>query len=232
MALTDGLISYWKMDGSSGNPIDSVGNNTAVNSNVTFSSGKINNGAVFNGSSSNLKVSTPSFNFFGTSKFTYNSFIKINSLTSFGIIFQMRQDAGVTENLQFYLNNQTINSQFFTTSGNAGVTTGNVITNTTDFFMVTTKYDGVSVYVYINGSLVGSPVALTGTFRQNNAFWMLGQNAVYGGNFNGVIDEVGVWNRDLSNSEITQLYNSGSGLQYPFGGVTPTANSRFLQFFR
>jgi hypothetical protein len=32
----------------------------------------------------------------------------------------------------------------------------------------------------------------------------------------GVIDEVGIWKRALSASEITTLYNSGSGTTYPF----------------
>ena len=31
-----------------------------------------------------------------------------------------------------------------------------------------------------------------------------------------IMDEVGVWNRALSADEVTSLYNSGAGLQYPF----------------
>ena len=33
-------------------------------------------------------------------------------------------------------------------------------------------------------------------------------------NFNGLMDEIGVWNRSLSDSEITDLYNGGSGITY------------------
>ena len=48
MALTDNLVSYWKLDESSGNAADSVGSNTLTNTNtVTYSAGKINNGADF-----------------------------------------------------------------------------------------------------------------------------------------------------------------------------------------
>jgi len=34
--------------------------------------------------------------------------------------------------------------------------------------------------------------------------------------WDGVIDELGIWDRVLSASEVTELYNSGSGFQYPF----------------
>jgi len=32
---------------------------------------------------------------------------------------------------------------------------------------------------------------------------------------NGIIDEVGIWDRVLTSTEITELYNSGVGKQYP-----------------
>jgi hypothetical protein len=42
--------------------------------------------------------------------------------------------------------------------------------------------------------------------------------------FNGQLDEVGIWNRALTGSEVAELYNGGIGLTYPFveggsGGV-------------
>ncbi len=32
----------------------------------------------------------------------------------------------------------------------------------------------------------------------------------------GQVDELAIWNRALSAAEVTQLYNSGAGKQYPF----------------
>ena len=47
MALTDNLVSYYKLDESSGNAADSVGSNTLTNTGtMTYGTGKINNGAV------------------------------------------------------------------------------------------------------------------------------------------------------------------------------------------
>ena len=33
--------------------------------------------------------------------------------------------------------------------------------------------------------------------------------------YNGILDEIGVWDRELTSTEVTELYNSGSGKQYP-----------------
>ena len=41
---------------------------------------------------------------------------------------------------------------------------------------------------------------------------------------NGIIDEVGFWNRELTSSEVTDLYNSGAGLAYPLVPVSGPAN--------
>ena len=54
MSLTTNIVAYWKFDESSGNAMDSTGNgNTLTNVNtVTYSAGKINNGANFVAASS------------------------------------------------------------------------------------------------------------------------------------------------------------------------------------
>ena len=43
-------------------------------------------------------------------------------------------------------------------------------------------------------------------------FGKYGDNTLY---FNGKIDAVTIWTKILSQDEVTQLYNSGTGKQYP-----------------
>ncbi len=44
--------------------------------------------------------------------------------------------------------------------------------------------------------------------------------------FNGTIDEIGIWNRSLSQAEITQLYNGGTGITYGIAtGINVTLNA-------
>jgi hypothetical protein len=45
-------------------------------------------------------------------------------------------------------------------------------------------------------------------------------------NFDGIIDEVGIWDKVLSQAEVTELYNGGAGLQYPF---VPPASATITQ---
>lgn len=80
-----------------------------------------------------------------------------------------------------------------------------------------------TVQFYVNGTSITTPF-LTGT--ATNIGWA-GQNAIIGlannygiigsadPTYEGVIDETYIWNRAISQAEITELYNSNNGKQYP-----------------
>src|SRR5262245_62023817 len=60
MALTDNIVAYWTLDEASGTRNDSVGSNHLTDVNSTPSgTGKINNGADFNGSNQHLDGANP-----------------------------------------------------------------------------------------------------------------------------------------------------------------------------
>ena len=46
--------------------------------------------------------------------------------------------------------------------------------------------------------------------------------------FAGTIDEVGIWSRALTSTEVTSLYNGGAGFQYPFVTASGPANLKSL----
>jgi hypothetical protein len=71
--------------------------------------------------------------------------------------------------------------------------------------------------IYVNGNQeVGVTLAVT-AFPDNTSPFSIGTWPGIGGqNFLGEIDEVGIWSRALTSGEISDLYNSGSGLSYPF----------------
>src|SRR3990167_551156 len=64
MALDTNLVAYWKMDESSGDATDSVASHTLTNTNVTYGTGKINNGAAFNSTGDSLRTTTDTDFFF------------------------------------------------------------------------------------------------------------------------------------------------------------------------
>jgi len=101
----------------------------------------------------------------------------------------------------------------FTTLGGATLASGNnVLTLNTWHFLVARQLS-LATSVWRNGSL-----ALQDTFGSN---WStattplnIGRRAFSGANayFDGTIDEVAIWRRALSSAEISELYNSGNGI--------------------
>ena len=74
-------------------------------------------------------------------------------------------------------------------------------------------YDGTTVQLYLNGSLVGTPTSTSGsiTYSHNNALCIgdeVGTSSCNGGQyFAGLIDDARLWNRALSQAEVTALYS-------------------------
>jgi hypothetical protein len=70
-----------------------------------------------------------------------------------------------------------------------------------------------SVDIYRNGVLATS---VSGSALFARAGLQLGCRGAGENCFDGAMDEVGIWKRVLTSGEISDLYNSGSGLSYPF----------------
>ena len=70
-------------------------------------------------------------------------------------------------------------------------------------------YDGTTLRIYVDGVLAGSTVAV-GTIDATTLDSLIGvHNSLATNFFNGLLDDVRIYNRALSNDEIKQLYNMG-----------------------
>lgn len=190
--LLNGLLSYWSLDG---NFLDPAGSKNGTGNNVTFGSGKIGQAGVFSGSNSRVTFSAVSV----TNTFTISAWIYPTSdANSWQAI--LCQD---TNNGLFRRGGGAINYY------PAGLSTTGTPLNTWSHVVV--RNTAGSMRFFING-VMDSP---NPTFNGTPNFVVMGDSnsSEY---FVGNIDEVGVWNRALTDSEITQLYNAGSGNAYPF----------------
>jgi hypothetical protein len=227
MALTNNIKAYYKLNEASGDAIDATGNGyTMVNTSVTYSSGKINNGAVFNGSTSVFKNSTFPRD---TSAVSFSGWFKTsgNTMCIFGQDDSVTGSAQRTFQMQISATGKLL-SIFFNTATNNVVSSITTVNDNTWRHFVTT-YSGTETKLYINATLEATDTSITGALRSGTGM-SIGtisdeNNQAY---FNGTLDEIGIWSRVLSQAEVTQLYNSGAGLQYPFG-VGTTVNSGFFQ---
>jgi hypothetical protein len=95
---------------------------------------------------------------------------------------------------------------------------GGIVTGT--WYNVIAWHDAVNNQLGISVNNVATTVAHSGGVRAGNAEVRIGSGET-GGNeeWDGLIDEVGVWKRVLTAAERTQLYNGGAGITYPFHNV-------------
>jgi hypothetical protein len=75
--------------------------------------------------------------------------------------------------------------------------------------------NGVLDYTYTNGNAMVVQYQ-TDVYENRTNIGAINSASSFAGNiFNGSIDAFNVWNKVLTQSEITELYNSGNGKQYP-----------------
>jgi hypothetical protein len=146
---------------------------------------------------------------------TYSFWINITGITDDLLI--MGNDAhnsrifiGTNNNLKLETNT---NGQEFACYN--GFSTG------TWYYVVLTRTDN-TVKFYLNGRYV-SNMTISGSDQLS-----LSQIGFKGRSFKGTIDELGVWNRALTDADISKLYNNGTGLSYPFSSQSLSATSQSL----
>jgi hypothetical protein len=208
--LWNNLLSYWTGDNT---PNDSKGTaNGTLTNGATYGTGKINNGFSFDGI--NDYVALPSFgqSFSApTSAFTISAWVNVPALSIDSVIFN-NGNAGM--GILFTIRANGFG--FYYRGGNSVVQTATAIPTNTWVHLVG-SYDGAGTFkLYQNGSLLNTFTGRSWTDGTGTCTTFIGTYGagVYG-NFNGKIDELGTWTRDITATEVTELYNSGSGKQYP-----------------
>lgn len=124
------------------------------------------------------------------------------------------------------------------TSNKIGITIYNtgftsVLSNTslsinTWYHVTITRKSATNTKIYINGSLDATGTSVKDTVYNPVTFSSsIGNTVGVGGGYvNGRIDGLSFWTRELSAADVTQLYNSGNGLQYPFTKDTTIASPK------
>lgn len=224
MALTTNLISYYKLDSNSN---DSLWTNNWTDTSVSYVSGKISNAASYNGTTS--KTDLP-LTLNPTAQLTIAWWINSNSSSRQWIFVNSNGTSNVGTAWSCELNTTAWKLHFtLAVWGSASSLVSSWSISTSSWYHVAFVYDWSSRYIYINWSLDISG-AFSGTLNTpstGNTIWWYGSYG-WGLLFSGLIDEVWYWDRWLSWSEVSQLYNSWSWLTYPF--TASSTNSSFLAF--
>jgi len=224
------LISYWKLDETSGTRADSKGTNTLTDNNtVLFLTGIINNAADFESTNSEyLSLASNSTVQTGDIDFTFTAWVKLESKPAVaGHIISKRGASSPSGIFEYDLRYDAKSDAFmFEVSPNGNYPTGYVISKYLGSPVIGTWYFIAAWHDSVNNILGISLNAGTANTKDYSGGAFVGTapfqlGAASGAEFfDGLIDEVSFWKRKLSQTEISQLYNNGAGLAYPLGGVT------------
>lgn len=223
--LTNNLKNYYKMDELTNNVSDSsMGNNKLVMyGTINSDSGKI---LTSRGNYTNSNYFDGSYGYFSDlTSFTISTWIKPNTAFINMSTHQQRflsydnSGAGTCDMAFAYYENT---GSFLFNVNNAGLpminSSYNLRPSVNTWYFLTGTYNATSknMTIYVNG-VAGTPYTYNQascSFASN--YLRVGWKYNIANSLNISLDEIGVWDRALSSSEITQLYNSGNGLSYPF----------------
>ena len=210
-ADTTGLVGYWPLDDARGlSAADLSGNNHngKLNNSPVWTTGKVGAALIFNGLNTAIDINTSVLN--TSNSFSVAAWVQLADLNKWHTA--VSQDGNDISGffLQF-----TASSQFAFSLVNSDSTSGTAIRATSKFNpVVNTWYHLVGVYdasakqssLYVNGVLQSSQTV--------PAAWNAGGETVigrakWGGNtdfWNGKIDDVRLYNRALSATDVSDLY--------------------------
>lgn len=135
-------------------------------------------------------------------------------------LFRDRTSTGIWLCLDYDTDTLGIFSQFYEGSYKNAISYQMPINDT--WYHVVTTYNSSVGNVYINGVL-NATVGVTGTLQAPSpSAFRLGLMEDGSKDMLGILDEVGIWNRSLTAAEVSELYNSGTGIQYPFTAAEDT----------
>lgn len=227
--LSNGLVGYWKMDEGSGGIVSNSGGsgaaalNGAISGATWTTSGKSSNALNFD-TNDRVYLTNPSLLNIGGS-LTISAWVKYSRAytnmvyNSYGTIAGKSSPANWNDSYRIFAgkgSSGTPDTYKYRLGFGRGTHSGNVdlITdenyNDNNWHFITGVQDMNfgRMYLYVDGAQKKAGVN-AGTISNNHDF-----NIGYEpsrGYFNGVIDDVRVYNRALSSAEVALLYNSGNG---------------------
>ena len=192
---TTGLVGYWPFCGNANDESGNANNGTVNGATLTTDRfGNTNSAYNFDGINDNIGLG----NFFNYTSFSISMWVKPGNQNGHAVIIDNNHAS--SNNWVF----QTISN--FSNNGYNFINSNEVLLSTNNWNHVILSYSLGVVRVYLNGNLVtetpwslnynNSPSLFLGYWQAANArFWK------------GDMDDIGIWNRALTQEEITNLYN-------------------------
>ena len=211
MSITDNdIVAYWDFDNN--DKTDQTGNGydyDADTGSTSNTSGIINDARYYDGS--DYLTASDYLTFSGVADWTVGYWARHTVDGDDMTIGQYNQD------LNRFWHKRGSNHYYLTFAGGVDITVPlNEELNTWNLWVIVHKANG-TVYIYQNTTLLG-----IGDNSHGFVWDAIGRTYTSDAyNWVGDIDEAFAFNRSLTTSDISDLYNSGAGLQYPYSPAVP-----------
>lgn len=218
----DNLLAYWTFDDATGTTATDYthANDGVLSGSVAWSTGadaKFGGGVLFDGNAGSavaLPTTTTALSNPG-SAISFSVWLKggecVNTLTaSYRSIFN--SNSGQDYYILYY-DKGNAQLRFKVTSANNGVSRFGIgiadVPTTNTWYHLAAVYDGTNASIYINGVKKATATGANGALKapQINAIGSKGNGGDQ--NWKGAMDDLAIWNRALSDAEVSAIANSG-----------------------
>lgn len=220
--LSTNLVSYYELEETSGTRVDSTatGNDLTDNNTVTSTTGLQGTAASFTGANSeylSITDGSQSGFDFGAAAFSLVGWVKLGNTTDFHAFITKRGTGGTDAGYRFGIRNNVDNKlQLYTANGSSAtaLSSTGTITDTSTWHQVAVTRDGSgNVTFYLDGGASGTGSATENVSSASDFIFGAGEAAA--DKFaTAAFDEWAIYSKELTSTEITDLYNSGAGIPY------------------
>ncbi|MDY6989584.1 MAG: LamG-like jellyroll fold domain-containing protein [Thermodesulfobacteriota bacterium] len=208
--LTDpDLMAHWTLDEGEGTIAGDAtgnGNDGSLVNGPVWTSGGLNGALLFDGQNDHVVVDSAPLDMNTWNAISVGAWIK-NDVGAGAGTDDILSHWDYPSSRSWVLTHHRNNQYFWEIQGKGYVTGGSV---GSDWTYVMGTYDGAAMRLYVNGVQVASAGGLSGNLPACTADLIMGGQADGANYFHGIIDEVQIYRRALSDGEIQALY-SGSG---------------------
>lgn len=216
--ITNGLVGLWSFNGadydSSSTTAEALDRSGSGNNGNVVGAlrtiGKVGQGMSFLGSGTYVDLGSSST--LNPSNFTISAWVKPRNISgSYGYVYSNARDCcGTYKGIELWFSGNRLITQIWNST--ASVLSSNaVIANNSDWVFITSSYDGATLRLYINGVLDNSTATTLGVGSPASFNTAIGGMGMAPGTYtiDANLDEVRLYNRALTATEIKQLYNMG-----------------------
>jgi hypothetical protein len=227
---TSGLVAWWGFNGAANDSSGNGNNLTVTGATLTNDRNGMPNAAYAFDGSGYLSKSFLSYTFSQTGSFSV-SFWMMKANNNEGVA--MMSGSGTSDNFIWLVQCDAFKTIYGTTKqGQAWVWVNAPAYSTSNWEHYVAVFNNQSMELYKNGASVGTGTnSYTNTLQAALPFYI--GRAISGGNIVASIDDVGIWNRVLTPTEITQLYSSTLSTNEigtsSAGSIAPNPAGDFIQ---